>query len=249
MRAEKNVSANLFIFNFPAGESVDQMPPNQRHHQNQRLQRQQQQQQSNGPPSSLPVPAATNEFSIPNSFWFALGAFMQQGCNISPRSISGRIAISSCWFFTLIIVSSYTANLAAFLTVERLNVPLNSVEDLAGQTDIQYGTLLHGSTYNFFRVSMPIFVFYIFAFSDSSSLMSLETVLNIGSCYPLISTTAYSITVIECAFAHIYPVELRRPYTTPTWKKKIVMGFPLLHHYKKQTIFTSLHRISQPFRS
>lgn len=151
---KERASANLFIFNFPAGESVDQMPPNQRHHQNQRIQRQQQQQQQqSNRPSSLPVPAATNEFSIPNSFWFALGAFMQQGCNISPRSISGRIAISSCWFFTLIIVSSYTANLAAFLTVDRLSVPLNSVEDLAGQTDVQYGTLLHGSTYHFFRVS------------------------------------------------------------------------------------------------
>ncbi|CAG2059654.1 unnamed protein product, partial [Timema podura] len=27
----------------------------------------------------------TNDFSILNSLWFALGAFMQQGCDISPR--------------------------------------------------------------------------------------------------------------------------------------------------------------------
>ena len=29
--------------------------------------------------------AITNDFSISNSLWFSLGAFMQQGCDISPR--------------------------------------------------------------------------------------------------------------------------------------------------------------------
>ena len=38
------------------------------------------------------------------------------------------------WFlFALIIISSYTANLAAFLTVESLERPINSVEDLVDQ--------------------------------------------------------------------------------------------------------------------
>lgn len=36
------------------------------------------------------------------------------------RSLSGRIVGGVWWFFTLIIISSYTANLAAFLTVERM---------------------------------------------------------------------------------------------------------------------------------
>jgi hypothetical protein len=34
------------------------------------------------------------------------------------------------WFFTLIMISSYTANLAAFLTVERMESPIESAEDL-----------------------------------------------------------------------------------------------------------------------
>jgi len=37
------------------------------------------------------------------------------------------------WFFTLIIISSYTANLAAFLTVERQITPIENAEDLAKQ--------------------------------------------------------------------------------------------------------------------
>lgn len=97
--------------------------------------------------------AAINDFSILNSFWFALAAFMQQGCDIAPRSLSGRIVGAVWWFFTLILISSYTANLAAFLTIERMAIPINSPEDLAMQNEVQYGTLLYGSTWDFFRVS------------------------------------------------------------------------------------------------
>ncbi|XP_010785482.1 glutamate receptor 3-like [Notothenia coriiceps] len=98
-------------------------------------------------------PDPPNDFGIFNSLWFSLGAFMQQGCDISPRSLSGRIVGGVWWFFTLIIISSYTANLAAFLTVERMVSPIESAEDLAKQTEIAYGTLDSGSTKEFFRVS------------------------------------------------------------------------------------------------
>uniref|UniRef100_A0A8C1V905 Glutamate receptor n=1 Tax=Cyprinus carpio TaxID=7962 RepID=A0A8C1V905_CYPCA len=98
-------------------------------------------------------PEHNNEFGIFNSLWFSLGAFMQQGCDISPRSLSGRIVGGVWWFFTLIIISSYTANLAAFLTVERMVSPIESAEDLAKQTEIAYGTLDGGSTKEFFRRS------------------------------------------------------------------------------------------------
>uniref|UniRef100_A0A672Y5S1 Glutamate receptor n=1 Tax=Sphaeramia orbicularis TaxID=375764 RepID=A0A672Y5S1_9TELE len=99
------------------------------------------------------TPEYTNDFGIFNSLWFSLGAFMQQGCDISPRSLSGRIVGGVWWFFTLIIISSYTANLAAFLTVERMVSPIESAEDLAKQTEIAYGTLDAGSTKEFFSRS------------------------------------------------------------------------------------------------
>lgn len=56
------------------------------------------------------------------------------------------------WFFTLIMVSSYTANLAAFLTVDKMDNPIKGVEDLAKQTKIKYGAVAGGSTSAFFRV-------------------------------------------------------------------------------------------------
>lgn len=52
----------------------------------------------------------------------------------------------------MIIVSSYTANLAAFLTVDRMVSPIENAEDLAAQTNIAYGTLDSGTTMTFFRV-------------------------------------------------------------------------------------------------
>ena len=74
------------------------------------------------------------------------------------RSLSGRIVGGVWWFFTLIIISSYTANLAAFLTVERMVSPIESAEDLAKQTEIAYGTLDSGSTKEFFRVRNTLFL-------------------------------------------------------------------------------------------
>ncbi|XP_013869513.1 glutamate receptor 4a isoform X2 [Austrofundulus limnaeus] len=106
-----------------------------------------------GAPEQGPTDQPPNEFGIFNSLWFSLGAFMQQGCDISPRSLSGRIVGGVWWFFTLIIISSYTANLAAFLTVERMVSPIESAEDLAKQTEIAYGTLDSGSTKEFFKRS------------------------------------------------------------------------------------------------
>lgn len=51
------------------------------------------------------------------------------------------------------MISSYTANLAAFLTVERMDSPIENAEDLAKQTKIKYGALGGGSTAAFFRVN------------------------------------------------------------------------------------------------
>ncbi|KAJ3590602.1 hypothetical protein NHX12_008552, partial [Muraenolepis orangiensis] len=72
-----------------------------------------------------------NQYSLGNSFWFPVGG----------------------WAFTLIIISSYTANLAAFLTVQRMEAPVESVDDLADQTAIEYGSMHGGSTVTFFQNS------------------------------------------------------------------------------------------------
>ncbi|GAB6033164.1 hypothetical protein CHUAL_012772 [Chamberlinius hualienensis] len=117
----------------------------------------------------------TNDFGICNSFWFSLGAFMQQGCDFSPRSLSGRIVGSVWWFFTLIIISSYTANLAAFLTVERMVSPINSADDLSRQTEVEYGTIRQGSTQEFFRNSKIAVYARMWEFMNSRSHLFVQS--------------------------------------------------------------------------
>ncbi|KAJ9577055.1 hypothetical protein L9F63_006375, partial [Diploptera punctata] len=90
-------------------------------------------------------------------------------------SISGRIVGSVWWFFTLILISSYTANLAAFLTVERMVAPINSPEDLASQTEVQYGTLYHGSTWDFFRKSQITLYSKMWEFMSSRKHVFVKT--------------------------------------------------------------------------
>ncbi|XP_078736606.1 glutamate receptor ionotropic, kainate 2-like [Lampetra fluviatilis] len=94
-----------------------------------------------------------NNFTMLNSLWFGVGALMQQGSELMPRALSTRIVGGIWWFFTLILISSYTANLAAFLTVERMESPIGSADDLAKQTKIEYGAVRDGSTMTFFKKS------------------------------------------------------------------------------------------------
>jgi len=40
-------------------------------------------------------PEISTDFTLRNSLWFALGAFMQQGCDISPRSVRPVLELSN----------------------------------------------------------------------------------------------------------------------------------------------------------
>ncbi|KAL2747620.1 hypothetical protein V1477_004312 [Vespula maculifrons] len=109
-----------------------------------------------------------NEFTLMNSLWFTIGSLMQQGSDIAPKAVSTRMVAGMWWFFTLIMISSYTANLAAFLTVERMDSPIESAEDLAKQTKIKYGALKGGSTAAFFRDSNFSTYQRMWSFMDSA---------------------------------------------------------------------------------
>lgn len=85
------------------------------------------------------------------------------------RAVSTRLVAGMWWFFTLIMISSYTANLAAFLTLDRMEIEISSAEDLSKQTMIKYGAVAEASTTAFFKVCssdaerslLSILIFYI----------------------------------------------------------------------------------------
>ena len=68
------------------------------------------------------------------------------------RSLSSKIVAASWWMFILLIVSCYTANLAAFLTVNKIENKVNSVDDLLNQNEIQYGVVKTSSTFTTIEV-------------------------------------------------------------------------------------------------
>ena len=38
----------------------------------------------------------------------------------NPKSVSGKVLVAAYWLFVVLMVSTFTSNLAAFLTVERM---------------------------------------------------------------------------------------------------------------------------------
>ena len=66
-------------------------------------------------------------FSFLESVWYFSLVGIQMGMDQHPKSPSGRILIFAWSAFTLIIVATYTANLAAFFTMEAYHRPLRSI--------------------------------------------------------------------------------------------------------------------------
>uniref|UniRef100_A0AAQ5ZCH6 Glutamate receptor n=1 Tax=Amphiprion ocellaris TaxID=80972 RepID=A0AAQ5ZCH6_AMPOC len=152
-----------------------------------------------------------NNFTLLNSFWFGVGSLMQQGSELMPKALSTRIIGGIWWFFTLIIISSYTANLAAFLTVERMDSPVDSADDIAKQTKIEYGVVKDGATMTFFKKSRVSTFEKMWAFMSSRPRTSLVKSIEDGiqrvlkSDYALIteSTTIDYITRRNCNLTQV----------------------------------------------
>ena len=76
-------------------------------------------------------------FNLKESLWFCMTTLTPQGGGEVPKSISGRLVAATWWLFAFIIIASYTANLAAFLTVSRLTTQVGSLDDLNSQSRIK----------------------------------------------------------------------------------------------------------------
>ena len=95
-----------------------------------------------------------------NSLWSSIAYYVGQSADsLHPVSASGRITVAFYWFSLLIILSTYTASLAASLTIRRFTSPISSVEDLSRQNEIAYGTVRNSQPQTFFETSsIPSFI-------------------------------------------------------------------------------------------
>ncbi|XP_059180131.1 glutamate receptor ionotropic, delta-1-like isoform X2 [Centropristis striata] len=102
-------------------------------------------------PPGQPSNGGVGSGSLHSAIWIVYGAFVHQGGDGVVSSVALRIVMGSWWLFTLIVCSSYTANLAAYLTVSRMDHAIRSFQDLARQIDVDYGTVRDSAVYDYFR--------------------------------------------------------------------------------------------------
>nr|CAH7732582.1 unnamed protein product [Callosobruchus chinensis] len=95
-------------------------------------------------------PYECREFTLKESFWFALTSFTPQGGGEAPKALSGRTLVAAYWLFVVLMLATFTANLAAFLTVERMQAPVQSLEQLARQSRINYTVVRDSETHQYF---------------------------------------------------------------------------------------------------
>ncbi|KAL4225052.1 hypothetical protein ACF0H5_015746 [Mactra antiquata] len=92
-------------------------------------------------------------FTVKSTLWFSLGTLLMTGSDFSPKRTSQRILTTGYLFFVLITVSTYTANMAAFLTKKNLEKPVDSFEQLADRDDINVYTVSGSATMNFLKTA------------------------------------------------------------------------------------------------
>ncbi|KAF7407327.1 hypothetical protein HZH66_001864 [Vespula vulgaris] len=95
-------------------------------------------------------PYPCREFTLKESFWFALTSFTPQGGGEAPKALSSRTLVAAYWLFVVLMLATFTANLAAFLTVERMQSPVQSLEQLARQSRINYTVRVNSGAHQYF---------------------------------------------------------------------------------------------------
>uniref|UniRef100_A0A0N5C9D9 PBPe domain-containing protein n=1 Tax=Strongyloides papillosus TaxID=174720 RepID=A0A0N5C9D9_STREA len=116
------------------------------------------------------------KFTIKESLWFCLTSLTPQGGGETPLNISGRFLSATWWVFGFIIIATYTANLAAFLTVSRLEQPISSLDDLAGQYKIEYAPIKGSASETYFKRMAGIEEKFYNIWKDMSLNESLNSV-------------------------------------------------------------------------
>ncbi|KAK8780355.1 hypothetical protein V5799_018299 [Amblyomma americanum] len=87
-----------------------------------------------------------------NSLWYALGAFMSEECNnCRPKSVGSRLISLGWWFFVLVMLSMYTAQLWVNQPFKAPSGPVKDVKELAMQEKVEYGIVRDSATEEFFR--------------------------------------------------------------------------------------------------
>lgn len=81
------------------------------------------------------------QFTFSDTFWYIIGSFTVTGGINPPKSIAISLLVASFWFLSAICLSTYQANLSAFLTGSRLQTQSYSIEHLAELQNLEYSVI------------------------------------------------------------------------------------------------------------
>ena len=65
--------------------------------------------------------------------------------------MSGRTLVAAYWLFVVLMIATFTANLAAFLTVERMVTVVDGLDGLSKQSKIKYTVVENTPYYEYFQ--------------------------------------------------------------------------------------------------
>ncbi|MFH4981798.1 hypothetical protein AB6A40_008507 [Gnathostoma spinigerum] len=110
------------------------------------------------------ISTSDEKLSFGEAMWFVWGVLLNSGvCEKTPRGCSARV-LGIVWCgFCMIIVASYTANLAAFLVLDQPDQGLSGLSDsrLKNPTaNFTYGTVLDTNTHQYFKRHVELSTLY-----------------------------------------------------------------------------------------
>lgn len=83
------------------------------------------------------------DMTVYNSLWIIAAGYAGQGGQSLPSSPSGRFFLMTWWLFVMMITCMYTANLTAFMTLDKLGVTIDSAKGLLSQDKYKWGIVDH----------------------------------------------------------------------------------------------------------
>ena len=89
-------------------------------------------------------------FDLGECFWYCMTSLTPIGGGESPKCFSALIVAGIWWMFGFCVINLYMANLSAVLTADRLEVPMESLDDLSKQFGIDYTPLKDSGAEGYF---------------------------------------------------------------------------------------------------
>lgn len=101
--------------------------------------------------SSVPIdddPAPESRLTLQDTVWFTVSALLLRHSPVCPRTVAGRIATTGLHLFSLVVMLSYAANMAALLTASRRSgahppsgIEPRTLRELLERRDVRFSTV------------------------------------------------------------------------------------------------------------